>query len=315
MRVAIAGPVRAVLVLILFHSGTAQAYTFATCSPGFEDISGSADGLFQSAADWGGNADDGQANVTMPFDFTLYDTVSSNLRVGTNGGILFGVTTGALAFTNTDIPTATPALAILPFWDDLDFRSLVPPDMGVYYKTVGTAPNRRFIVQWHEAPHFPAIGNITFQAVLFEGSNNINFVYEDIDFGDAALNRGLSATIGLNNNAGEANKYSFNTAIPAGVNGVCFIPLVADLQITKTASPDPVSVGQDLTYTLTVTNNGPNTATDVQVTDPLPAGVTWQSTATSQGSCVDPAPSVVNCALGDIANGASAIVTIIAEVN
>lgn len=314
MRVA--APARAVLALTLFHSATVQAYTFSTCSPGFEDISGSADGQFQSAADWGGSADDGQANVTMPFAFTLYETESSNLRVGTNGGILFGVTTGSLAYTNADLPTSNPALAILPFWDDLNFQSLVPPNMALYYKTVGTAPNRRFILQWHEVPHYNQVGNATFQAVLYEGSNNINFVYADIDFGNAAFNRGASATIGLNNNAGEADKYSFNTAIPAGVTGVCFVPPgVADLQITKTASPDPVSAGQDLTYTLTVTNNGPNTATNVEVSDPLPAGVTWQSTATSQGSCVDPAPSVVECQLGNIANGASAVVTIVVEVN
>ena len=44
----------------------------------------------------------------------------------------------------------------------------------------------------------------------------------------------------------------------------------ADLSITKTASPDPVSVGRDLTYTITISNDGPNAATDVEVIDDLP---------------------------------------------
>src|SRR5439155_24328572 len=48
----------------------------------------------------------------------------------------------------------------------------------------------------------------------------------------------------------------------------------ADLSIVKTDSPDPVQSGQELTYTLTVTNNGPDVATDTVVTDTLPSGVT-----------------------------------------
>ena len=45
----------------------------------------------------------------------------------------------------------------------------------------------------------------------------------------------------------------------------------ADLEITKSDSPDPVTTGSDLTYTITVTNNGPDAATSVTVTDTLPA--------------------------------------------
>src|SRR5439155_20832261 len=51
-------------------------------------------------------------------------------------------------------------------------------------------------------------------------------------------------------------------------------PAVADLSITKPDSPDPASTGQDVTYTISVTNNGPDTAVGVVVTDTLPAGAT-----------------------------------------
>ena len=87
----------------------------------------------------------------------------------------------------------------------------------------------------------------------------------------------------------------------------------ADIQIVKTANPDPVAVGGTLTYTLTVTNNGPVTSTGVVVTDTLPAGVTHVSTTPSQGACS--APSGVTCELGTIANGNSATVTIVVTVN
>src|SRR5215468_10529784 len=66
---------------------------------------------------------------------------------------------------------------------------------------------------------------------------------------------------------------------------VCVAP-TADLSITKTASPDPVTTGDDVTYTVTVTNNGPDPATSVVVTDNLPAETTFVSCAsTGEGVC------------------------------
>jgi uncharacterized repeat protein (TIGR01451 family) len=87
----------------------------------------------------------------------------------------------------------------------------------------------------------------------------------------------------------------------------------ADLEIVKTASPDPVNPGETLTYTLTVTNNGPGSADNVVVTDTLPSHVTWVSTTPAQGSCS--APSGVVCELGTLANGAATTVTITTTVN
>jgi uncharacterized repeat protein (TIGR01451 family) len=47
----------------------------------------------------------------------------------------------------------------------------------------------------------------------------------------------------------------------------------ADLSVSKTASSDPAVPGTDLTYTLTVSNAGPTSASVVVVTDTLPTGV------------------------------------------
>jgi len=57
---------------------------------------------------------------------------------------------------------------------------------------------------------------------------------------------------------------------------------VADLSITKTGVPNPVVAGEQLTYTLTVSNAGPSHARNVVVTDTLPAGVTPTGDVTCQ---------------------------------
>ncbi|MFK7916504.1 MAG: hypothetical protein AB8G14_00385 [Ilumatobacter sp.] len=84
----------------------------------------------------------------------------------------------------------------------------------------------------------------------------------------------------------------------------------ADLSLTKVATPDPVIAGQDVTYTITVTNNGPSTAVGVQIDDLLPVGLDPVSVESSQGDCTD-----VPCELGDLADGATATVTIVATVD
>jgi uncharacterized repeat protein (TIGR01451 family) len=82
-----------------------------------------------------------------------------------------------------------------------------------------------------------------------------------------------------------------------------------DLAITKTGTPNPVTVGSGITWTMIVTNNGPNGATGVTVADPVPAGTTFVSVSTSQGTCTGGA--VVNCQLGSMAVGTSVTITLV----
>ena len=86
-------------------------------------------------------------------------------------------------------------------------------------------------------------------------------------------------------------------------------PEQADLSITKTDSADPVATGATLTYTLTISNGGPDAATGVVVNDNLPANTTFQSATPSQGSCGSSGQNV-SCTLGTIASGANATVQI-----
>jgi uncharacterized repeat protein (TIGR01451 family) len=88
----------------------------------------------------------------------------------------------------------------------------------------------------------------------------------------------------------------------------------ADLAVVKTASPNPVVAGQQLSYTLAATNNGPSPATGVTITDPLPASLTFVSATSSQGTVSCDSSGTLTASLGSLANGASATVNVVTTV-
>jgi uncharacterized repeat protein (TIGR01451 family) len=127
----------------------------------------------------------------------------------------------------------------------------------------------------------------------------------------------LSALNGVNAN-GSWSLYVFDdSAGDAGAisNGwslalTSIVPVnqIADLGLTAAAAPSPGLVGGTLTYTFTITNAGPNTATDVAFTNVLPAGVTLVSAGASQGDVLTTPTSVI-VSLGTLNTGAVATVT------
>jgi uncharacterized repeat protein (TIGR01451 family) len=89
---------------------------------------------------------------------------------------------------------------------------------------------------------------------------------------------------------------------------VTLAPASADLSIAKTTTSQSAPVGGTLTYTITVTNAGPSTATGVVVTDTLPAGLQLISATPSQGTCSG--TTTVTCNLGTINNGSTATISL-----
>jgi uncharacterized repeat protein (TIGR01451 family) len=89
--------------------------------------------------------------------------------------------------------------------------------------------------------------------------------------------------------------------------------LYADLSISAQGSPTTAQQGQLITYSLTVVNSGPSTATDVTLTDAIPPGTTFVSASSSAGTCGTP-DGTVTCTIGDLPLGASVSVTIAVAV-
>ncbi len=112
-----------------------------------------------------------------------------------------------------------------------------------------------------------------------------------------------SATV----SATESDPNPANNTDNTGNGGTATNPS-ADLGITKTGPATPLIEESMFNYTLVVTNHGPNTATGVTVTDPLPSNFTLSTATPTQGSCSG--TTTVTCALGTILNGASVTITI-----
>lgn len=91
----------------------------------------------------------------------------------------------------------------------------------------------------------------------------------------------------------------------------------ADLALAMTDAPDPVASRTALTYTVTVVNHGPAAATEVVLTDALPAEAELVSASATQGSCVRSGKGkrdgALTCDLGALAAGAAASVSIVVE--
>jgi uncharacterized repeat protein (TIGR01451 family) len=84
-----------------------------------------------------------------------------------------------------------------------------------------------------------------------------------------------------------------------------------DLSITKSGSPDnqELTPNATITWTMVVTNNGPDDDTGVTVSDPMPSGNTFVSAQTTKGSCTGGA--ILHCTIGPMAAGEKVTITLV----
>jgi hypothetical protein len=147
-------------------------------------------------------ADDASVTVPLPFAFGFFGANHTSVKVSSNGYLVFG-SSDASAWSNMRLPaSALPNGVVAPFWDDLRLNTRG----AIWYRTVGTAPNRRFVVAWVGVPHYYDVGDSTFEAILEEATGDIVFQYQDVDFGDPFVNHAASATVGVEDTAGTVGR-------------------------------------------------------------------------------------------------------------
>src|SRR2546430_3612109 len=120
------------------------------------------------------------------------------------------------------------------------------------------------------------------------------------------VNVGQAAAAALTNTATVSGGGEINTANDSASDGTNVVSR-ADIALAKIASSGSVTVGSNVDFTVTVSNNGPSDATGVQITDQLPAGLTFVSATPSVGT-YDSATGVWN--IGALASAGSATLTL-----
>ncbi len=162
-------------------------YCFTAASVPYKILAGATDVSGIAATQ-----DDGLSNaITLQFPFTYGGNVYSDLKVSSNGWLTFGngAVTQAQDYNNSLTNAGVAAPILMPLWDDL--RCTVKPR----YITAGVAPNRIFKLEWFKQKwNYQASADvISFQIWLYEGSNTIEYYYNQ---NATAINLG-SATIGI----------------------------------------------------------------------------------------------------------------------
>src|SRR5438094_1237914 len=136
------------------------------------------------------SGDNSIAGVTLPFSVTVDGTSYSTATIGTNGLVQFGTTTGANPTTNTALPSSSfPNPTLFWYWDDLQTFS-----SNIQYGTVGTSPNRTFIIDFQENRVADTGNVVNGQVEIHETSNVMNVKYRSTMSAGA---NGQSATIGF----------------------------------------------------------------------------------------------------------------------
>jgi hypothetical protein len=185
----------------------------------FQDISGIGTRVLAGT-------DDATTSASLGFNFNFYGTNYNNVSWSPNGLMTFGGNNSQYSNINltTEAPSGNlPSIAVL--WDDWQFFS-PGTDASYFYTTMGALGSRRFITQWNFAEGFSdSPSPVTFQSILFEGTNDILFSYLDVDSGDFR-SFGGSATVGIRDVNGHLNgenlQWSFNSRVIRNRESICF---------------------------------------------------------------------------------------------
>jgi hypothetical protein len=262
-------------------------YTVSECNNGFSSIVGLPGTVMAPIAS--SSDDAGDAGIPLGFTFSFFGDSHTTIGIASNGYLSFAANLGD--FTNDPIPTgAEPNNFIGPYWDDWN------PGAGgdVFYRTAGSAPNRTFTAEWNNVQHFGGTGPATFQAILSETSNCIEFRY-------GSLNPN-SPTVGIENQDGTGGfPGGFGPPVGAGdcvvicpAGNPCPTAVEVNVDIKPGVCPNPFHLtGNPLaTLAVVIVGKGDFDVSDVDVSSlsiggvaPISSNLGDVSTAGGSGNC------------------------------
>ncbi len=258
-----------------------------------------------------------------------------NVQVNTN------VVSGTVGINTVSVTTTTPI--------DLPRSTLTDSEATRYQQTFGPPADLQIAKSVAPANVIAGSGRVTYTLVVTNAGDSPASAVQVVDafprqfsFVSAVINKSTTTALCSNDGVCDLGTMAVNESthitlifdVPSDVaadsyintahvsspapdsnlaNNTASIPVTvtrqATLQIRKVAYPNPAIPGQDLTYTIIVTNTGPSDADSVTVTDTLPSAFSQALVLSSQGGCAS-----LPCILGTLAANRSASITIVGRV-
>jgi hypothetical protein len=154
------------------------------------------------------DCDDCAESVSLPFSFSFFGTEYSSINISSNGLLTFGdISDSSKCSMVIEMPGSfcegsPPSIAC--FWDDLDTTA----SGDIYYDTIGTAPFRKFVIQYVNVGRVGASGAVNFEILLHETTNLIqcNYGYSTLS---SNFKDGKTASVGIMKNTTTGYSLSF----------------------------------------------------------------------------------------------------------
>lgn len=189
------------------------------------------------------------ANIDLGFSFTYGSTAYTQVDISSNGMLFFG-TSSTTAYVNATLPMngsgGKPNVdaVMVPLWDDLQPST---SSSFVRYRTIGTAPNRVFVVSWLSVPYYCSGGSkcggssgiqttaafATFQVQIWEQGQFV-YRYGTVDGSGGTHSSGANfsnsagATVGYELTNADYVQFSYHAAlVPANTTILWSRPVTA----------------------------------------------------------------------------------------
>ena len=235
---------------------------------------------------------------TIPFNFNFYGTNVTQFKASDNGYITFNTGATSSVGTNSNLPAVgDPNNSIYAFWNNWELKAAPNPAFitAVLTRTTGTAPNRKFFIQWFGvSPKGKTIAAnadvLAFGIILYENGNGLFEVFFNGGYG-GTTNTGV---VGLENSDGTAGAHfstgtAFAQPYTAATDAASFPKFVFypstmpanDAALTAVNFPGAVTKGASNTVKGTILNVGKSDITSIKVNYAVDGGSTFSTTLSS----------------------------------
>jgi len=251
--------------------------------------------------------DDNYGTISLPFTFVFYGNNYTSCYPSTNGWM--GLASGSSGYySNYALPTTNLlANSVCAYWDDLYAPG--GSNGNIMYKTVGSSPNRQFVVIWDSVYTLSGSYYMVFEVILSEADMSVTYQYRYLD----ANARGGSATVGEQNLQTGSNylQYSYlsSSLIPGRAIKFWKPSYATDVGVYRINRPNGLYTAGTINPSVVIKNFGTSSQSNigvkldigsgysntVTVAGPLAAGDTYVVTSFPSWNANTPGQYAVRC--------------------